>query len=274
LLKFTEADTESFYDAEDALYRSFWDRSGGLHWGIFNASTGVNFLEACDNTNKVMVQRAGIDSSSHVLDLGCGNGTSAAWLNSITGCRIVGVDLSGVRIANAIESLQDLPDGARERVSFEKASATDLPFDKGEFSHVWSQAAIYHFHEKEKALQEACRVLQPGGILAFDDLIKPRPDISGEAKAYVYDRLLFNTDFSFESYQSALEDAGFEVLEAEDLSSHLKTTYQCLTLITRGKSFEDPDTYQSLSLAYEQMVGAVQRGELGWAMYICEKKSG
>ncbi len=271
--KFTEADTESFYDAEDALYRSFWDRSGGLHWGIFDASTGVDFLEACENTNKIMVQRSGIDSDSRVLDLGCGNGTSAAWLNSITGCRIVGVDLSGVRIANAIESLRDLPNGARERVSFEKASATDLPFGEGEFTHVWSQASIYHFHEKEKALQEAWRVLEPGGTLAFDDLIKPIPYISLEARTYVYDRLLFDTDFSFQSYQSVLEDTGFEVLEAEDLSPHLKTTYQCLTLITREKSFEEPDIYQSLSQAYEHMVQAVQKGELGWAMYICRKKA-
>ncbi|MCE2465690.1 MAG: methyltransferase domain-containing protein [Dehalococcoidia bacterium] len=271
--KFTEADTESFYDAEDALYRSFWDRSGGLHWGIFDASTGVDFLEACENTNKVMVQKAGIGRDSNVLDLGCGNGTSAAWLNSITGCRIVGVDLSGVRIANAIESLQSLSNGARERVSFEKASATDLPFEQGEFTHVWSQAAIYHFHEKEKALQEAWRVLQPGGTLAFDDLIKPRPDISQDSRTYVYDRLLFDTDFNFQSYQSVLEETGFEVLEAEDLSSHLKTTYQCLTLITRRKSFEDPDTYRVLSGAYERMVQAVQKGDLGWAMYICRKKA-
>ncbi len=28
--QFTERDTEAFYDAEDALYRSFWDSEGSL----------------------------------------------------------------------------------------------------------------------------------------------------------------------------------------------------------------------------------------------------
>ncbi len=28
--RFTERDTEAFYDAEDALYRSFWDSEGSL----------------------------------------------------------------------------------------------------------------------------------------------------------------------------------------------------------------------------------------------------
>ena len=31
--RFSEQETEAFYDAEDALYRSFWDSDGSLHWG-------------------------------------------------------------------------------------------------------------------------------------------------------------------------------------------------------------------------------------------------
>ncbi len=37
--KFTEAETEAFYDAEDSLYRSFWDSEGSLHWGYFENGT-------------------------------------------------------------------------------------------------------------------------------------------------------------------------------------------------------------------------------------------
>ena len=29
--RFTEQETEEFYDAEDALYRLFWDNQGSLH---------------------------------------------------------------------------------------------------------------------------------------------------------------------------------------------------------------------------------------------------
>ena len=75
--KFTEHDTEAFYDAEDALYRSFWDQEGSLHWGIFDESTGWDFLKACGNLNSTMVETAHNDKDSHVLDMGCGNGATA-----------------------------------------------------------------------------------------------------------------------------------------------------------------------------------------------------
>ena len=93
-------------------------------------------------------------------------------------------------------------------MEFHKASATDLPFEEEAFTHVWSQATIYHIPDKNKPLQEAFRVLQPGGVMVFDDLTKPKPQISDEARTFVYDRLLFDTDFSFYSYLDALRDTG------------------------------------------------------------------
>lgn len=31
--RFTEEETESYYDSQDAIYRSFWDEEGSVHWG-------------------------------------------------------------------------------------------------------------------------------------------------------------------------------------------------------------------------------------------------
>ena len=269
--RFSEQDTEAFYDAEDALYRSFWDREGSLHWGWFDENTGDDFLAACANLNRIMLEKANIQPLSHVLDLGCGNGNTSIWLCRSAGCKVTGIDLSGVRVKNAIESLAALPSDVQGRLKFEKASATDLPFEEGAFSHVWSQATIYHVHHKEKALQEAYRVLEPGGYLVFDDLTKPRPDISGDARRYVYDRLLFDTDYNFTGYQDALRKVGFEVLEAHDLSEHLGKSYGCLSRMAMAQREKDPQVYEGLSRAYDQMVLAVERHELGWGMYICRK---
>ncbi len=83
--RFTERDTEAFYDAEDALYRSFWDSEGSLHWGWFDRETGDDFLKACANLNRNMAEKAKIQASSQVLDLGCGNGTTATWLAKTIG---------------------------------------------------------------------------------------------------------------------------------------------------------------------------------------------
>ena len=269
--KFTEKETEAFYDDEDAIYRSFWDDQGSLHWGFFDSSTGLDFLKACDRLNDIMVTKARISEGATVLDLGCGNGTTAMWLGRECGCRVTGIDLSGTRVGNARLALMDQPADLQTRVGFEKASATELPFTDGSFTHVWSQATIYHVHEKERALQEAHRVLGEGGLLVFDDLLKPRSDISEAARVYVYDRLLFDTNFSFQTYQEALEENGFHILEAVDLSRHLRTSYRCLAQITREKGDEHHGKYRELSYAYEQMVRAVDNEELGWGLYLCQK---
>ena len=220
--RFTEQETETYYDSEDAIYRSFWDEDGSVHWGVFDDSTGDDFLKACANLNDIMVAKGRIDSSSRVLDLGCGNGTTAIWLSGEQNCRVTGVDLSGVRVQNAKDKMSGLDQTAQAKLAFEKASTTELPFDEGTFSHLWCQAVIYHVPDKGSALSEAYRVLEAGGIMVFDDLIKPQPNIGAAAKEFVYDRLLFNTPYSFESYQEALKETGFKILEAHDLSSHLK----------------------------------------------------
>ena len=129
--RFTEDVTESFYDSEDELYRSFWDTEGSLHWGLFDDSTGQDFLKACANLNEFMANKARLLPDSRLLDVGCGNGNTAMWLSSTRECSVVGVDLSGVRITNAIQSLEGAPAPLRDRVRFEKASATALPFGDG-----------------------------------------------------------------------------------------------------------------------------------------------
>ena len=269
--RFSEAETEAFYDAEDALYRSFWDREGSLHWGWFDQESGDDFLAACVNLNRVMLEKAQIKPAAQVLDLGCGNGNTATWLCASACCQVTGIDLSGVRINNANESLRDQVPEVRARLTFEKTSATDLPFDADSFSHVWSQATIYHIPDKEKTLQEVYRVLKPGGLFVFDDLTKPGPNISDNARKFVYDRLLFDTDFSFSGYQDALQEAGFRVLEAHDLSENLKKSYACLSQMALSQKALNPDTFEALSHAYEQMVNAIEREELGWGMFLCQK---
>jgi ubiquinone/menaquinone biosynthesis C-methylase UbiE len=272
--RFTEQDTQRYYDAEDAIYRSLWDSAGSVHWGLFDHNTGDDFLKACSNLNDVMAGRAGIDGRSKVLDIGCGNGNTAFWMSNSFNCHVAGVDLSEVRVGNALKSLEKQPSDVVGRVSFKQGSATELPFDDSHFTHVWSQATFYHVHDKQAALREAYRVLEDGGTLVFDDLFKPKLEISSSARTYVYDRLLFDTDFNFESYQDSLKSCGFKILHGQDLSGHLKTSYACLAKLARIKVEEDEehqDKFQALATAYEETVRAVDNKELGWGFYLCQK---
>ena len=271
--RFSEAETERFYDEEDAIYRSFWDAEGSLHWGYFDGVSGNDFMRACARLNEVMAQTGRIDSSARVLDLGCGNGITSRWLAATYGCEVTGIDLSGVRIGNARDMLAHEPESLRGLVRFEQCSATALPFGDGAFTHVWSQATMYHVPDKEMALQEGRRVLQDGGLLVIDDLIKPTPVVSTESQHYVYDRLLFDTPFSFIGYQDYLQHIGFTILKAENLSAFLKRSYQMLGDKARSHARgEIREKLSGLAFAYGKMVEAIDRDELGWSMYVAEAR--
>ena len=89
----------------------------------------------------------------------------------------------------------------------------------------------------------------------------------------MYDRLLFDTDFSFYSYIATLRDTGFRVLQARDLSSHLAQSYSALSRL--AATAQGPDGYQErfdyLADAYLKTVAAIDNQELGWAQYLCVK---
>ena len=269
--RYSEAETEQFYDEEDAIYRSFWDAEGSLHWGYFDETTGGDFLRASAHLDEVMAAKGAVDASAHVLDLGCGNGVTARWLAATYGCRVTGIDLSGVRVRNARRLIEAETAELRDLVRFEQGSAADMPFGDGEFTHVWSQATIYHVPDKEAALNESRRVLRDGGLLVLDDLLKPVPFVSEQSRQYVYDRLLFDTPFSFTGYQDYLKHIGFSILEAEDLSAYLRLSYIALgQKAAHYAKGELAEKLTALNFAYGKMVEAIDRNELGWGLYIAQ----
>lgn len=271
---FTEKQTRDFYNSEDVIYRSFWDKRGNLHWGYFYKK--LSFLEAMTELNKKMLKLSQIDNKSSVLDLGCGNGNNSFFINEKTGAKVTGLDLSDIRIENANKVLSTKNKWVKNKVKFFQGSATKLPFKEKTFSNVWSQATIYHVHDKKKLLKEVGRVLKKGGIFIFDDLIKPNKIVSKEAEELVYERLLFNTDFNFVSYQQELQKFGFRVIYAEDMSWHLGISYLKLAdilqeKIKKGESEQFHETYKKLIFAYRKIWKIMENGDIGWAMFVCKK---
>jgi ubiquinone/menaquinone biosynthesis C-methylase UbiE len=258
---FTEQATEELFDSVDSFCRTFWDKEGSLHWGYFDDFTSTDFLGACKRWNRYMLDVSQINSDSIVLNVGCGNGNSDLFFAQQTGCRVVGIDISGVRIENCHQKAKEYPE---LDLSFHKASVTNLPFESDSFTHAWSQATIYHVHEREKGLREIYRVLGDRGIFLFDDLTQPKSVVSEEGKKHVYERMLFEGTFSFESYQAKLSEIGFIVRQAIDLTPHLRRSYELLS--KRAKGISEERVY-----SYQKMCEAMDASELGWAFFLCQK---
>ena len=109
-----------------------------------------------------------------VLEIAPGPGYLAIELAKLTGCRMVGVDISKtfVRIANENARKAGLD------IAFEDGDAADLPYPADGFDFVVCTAAFKNFARPLAALDEMHRVLKPGGTALIIDL---RKDFSPQA---------------------------------------------------------------------------------------------
>jgi ubiquinone/menaquinone biosynthesis C-methylase UbiE len=93
---------------------------------------------------------------SELLVTGCGEAHEADFLGKRLGCRVKGIDIV-------------LPDSARalirDGLDLIEGSALELPYEDASFDAIFSHHVIEHVGDHEKHLQEAVRVLKPGGAL-------------------------------------------------------------------------------------------------------------
>ena len=261
---FTVAETEHYYNTVEIQYQIPWNPDGSKHWGYFDDLTVPDeeeaLFRASDRWNEYMLSKSGITAESRVLDIGCGNGHTAVYLAGKTQCEVVGIDISQIHVDNAENQAKLFP---QFQLSFCKASATELPFGAGEFTHVWSQGTLLHIHDRELVLAEAYRILQPNGIFLFDDFVSLCDRPTESTQTYVYNRLHVSRFVSPNSYTEMLQNAGFEVMESVDLNAHMKKFYDI-----QAKRFQDD---VDRNLAYQKTSEAVANGEIGWQFYLCKK---
>jgi len=104
-----------------------------------------------------------IDTSSTVLDLGCGAGVETAHLAQALGSKTVGID-----IHNHFD-----PSAAR-LVELQKYDGHNIPFPDDSFDVVYSFHVLEHVENLVSLLQEVHRVLKPNGVAYFGTPNKQR----------------------------------------------------------------------------------------------------
>jgi SAM-dependent methyltransferase len=112
-----------------------------------------------------------------VLDVGCSQGTVAILLGR-DGKTVVGLDRETAALRDAHHRLDAEEASVRERVRFVEATASEIPFEVESFDTVVLGEVLEHQVLPHECLEEARRVLRPGGrcvitvpygLLAFHD---------------------------------------------------------------------------------------------------------
>jgi SAM-dependent methyltransferase len=111
-----------------------------------------------------------IHEGETALDIGCGCGfdtMTAAMMAGPTG-RSVGIDITREILERARKNLRET---TLKNVTFQQASAEDLPFPDNSFDVVISNGVFNLIPDKAKAITEVFRVLKPGNRLMMADQI-------------------------------------------------------------------------------------------------------
>jgi ubiquinone/menaquinone biosynthesis C-methylase UbiE len=126
-------------------------------------------LRAADPQQRAMLEEYLADlplpTGARLLEIGCGTGAVARVLAARPGVReVIGIDPSPVFVEGARLRAQDVPN-----LSFVTGDGRELPFDDGSFDAVVCHTSLCHIPGADRVLEEARRVIAPGGKLAVFD---------------------------------------------------------------------------------------------------------
>jgi ubiquinone/menaquinone biosynthesis C-methylase UbiE len=154
-----------------------------------------------------------IGRDSRVLEVAPGPGYLAIELAKLTGCRMVGVDISRTFVRMASENAEK----AGVNIAFDEGDAADLDLPSGVFDFVVCCAAFKNFTRPLAALDEMYRVLKPGGTALIIDL---RKDFSSqEVSDYVRGKGFINGALIKLTFNTMLKHRAYTCQAISELAS-------------------------------------------------------
>jgi len=169
-------DIARYYDTQQVFYTLFWSRTA-LHYGFWYQDT-KSLGQAILNTNNFVIDTLAINSGDTVLDAGCGVGGTSIHIAETTGARVHGITLSDVQLK--IARRRAGKSFAAHLLNFSKGDFTSTLFTEKTFSRVFGIESICYAQTKTDFLNEAYRIMMPGGMIAVVDLFLAKQELNVE----------------------------------------------------------------------------------------------
>lgn len=143
------------------INNQFYDQLGDS-W--YSATSHPVALLRCENRTRAPwlaeITLKQLGRGREVLDVGCGAGFLSNFL-ATQGQQVTGIDLSTSSLAVAQKH------DATASVRYQQADAMNLPFQENSFDVVCAMDLLEHVENPRRVVEEAARVLRPGGLFFF-----------------------------------------------------------------------------------------------------------
>jgi ubiquinone/menaquinone biosynthesis C-methylase UbiE len=226
-------------------------------------------LEAVD----ILAEKAGIDASTYVLDVCSGMGGPARYLAHRLGCRVTGLDITASRHEAAVRLTARV--GLDHLVEFRLGNALEMPFADAAFDVVIGQEAFAHVPDKPRLIAECARVVRPGGVIGFTDILR-RAALSAPEFERLHSGMTFQSLETSDGYRGLLDGCGCAVLVQDDLSAWWTEILQGRLAMYR--SLEDTTIarfgavhFRKWDDTYAFFVGLFAAGRLGGGRFVARR---
>jgi len=226
----------AYYDETWGDYRWLWlsPRNYAIHFGYWDENTHSH-AQSLLNMNRALAERIGIQPGQRILDAGCGVGGSSLWLARTYDTKVTGVTLVASQVERARQFAQE--QGEAGRVSFEQQDYAHTTFPDASFDVVWAIESACHAPDKRAFVQEARRLIKPGGRLGMVEYMREsRPLPTDADEALVHSWL---SGWAIPDIASAAEwtgwaqEAGFADIGVTDITPHVRPSLHRLYRMTQ-----------------------------------------
>lgn len=139
------------------------------HWNEFAHLFADEIAHNTVLLGRVLIAHLRLEQARSVLEIGAGPGNSARVVaeQMAAGARLTVTDLSPTMIEIARSVLAGVIEAGGIEVEVDAANCEALPYPDGSFDRVIGNLCLMLVGDSDRAIAEAHRVLQPGGIAAW-----------------------------------------------------------------------------------------------------------
>jgi phosphoethanolamine N-methyltransferase len=227
---------------------------------------GRNFISPGGQTTaRDILSLVALTPNMEVLDVGCGLGGAAFLIAKTFGARVHGIELSRNMLQLAQTRCQEAQ--LTRVVTFEHADILRYQ-PSSDFDLVYSRDVFLHIHDKVDLLDAIRRCLRPGGLLLFSDYLCRTGAKSADFEAYIRGR---GYDLrTLEEYRVLLEQAGFEVLLAQDRTADFIEILE-RELEQLAANLLDETERAALAQSWRDKLRRARAGEQRWGVCMAKK---
>lgn len=251
-----------------------YDGPEGLLWELI---MGEQIHAGGMQSSQALAERAGIKAGMKGIDLCSALGAGCRFLVQNFEVTMCGLDATDTMHQKAVERAKTA--GLEDKIEFKKGDVTAIPYEDAAFDFVWGEDAWCYVVDKGKLIEEAARVVKPGGVVAFTDWIEGPKGLADDEAARINTFMKFPYMESLAGYKSLLEKNGLAVVETTDLTEefagyidlYIKMLTDQLTFDALRIIGNDMELFQAMGGEMMFMAQKAHEGKFGRCRFIAKK---